>query len=162
MKNKKGFTLIELVVVMGIFSFIAIVMSDILSSIVNAHITTESGSIVQQDSSFIFSRLSYDIARASSITYPAGPGDTTNVLTMTIDGVLYQYAINSGVLELTVNGSVDRLNNPDDILNNATFTRLGNGDGKDTVTFQFTVTSTAQDAGRNQESKTYSATVGMK
>jgi type II secretory pathway pseudopilin PulG len=145
-KSKKsgGFTLVELLIYIGIFSILLIVLTQIFVSTINAQLESEANSSVEQDSRYILARAMYDIQRASQIVLPANLGDQGNVLQLTINGVTYIYSLNDENLELSRTGTADRLNSYDTAITNLTIQRLGNLGGTNSVKIGFTVTSRIQ------------------
>lgn len=168
MKNKqfknnknKGFTLIELILFMAMFSVILIVLSNLFSAIVEKQLETESVSAVENDSKFITARLLYDISRADSVTTPATLGAQSASLSLVISGVTYTYALSGGDLRLTQGVQTDNLNGVGSTISALNFTRLGNATGKHTIQITYTITSdTVLPTG--PETKTISTVIGTR
>lgn len=96
--------MVEMLMVMGIMGILIVILSQVFSSILTMKLRSEATSAVAQDSRYILSRLSYDVARASAITAPStGSGGST--LTLTIAGVSYTYALSGTTLTLSVGGA---------------------------------------------------------
>ncbi|MEI6532826.1 MAG: prepilin-type N-terminal cleavage/methylation domain-containing protein [Candidatus Roizmanbacteria bacterium] len=147
MNNKNissGFTLIELLIYMGILSIFLIILTDVFVSILGVKLESSSYSSVEQDGRYIMNRLSYDIHRATSITTPSSPGQSTSSLALVIGGINYTYNLNSNNLVLTSNSISNTLNSNLSRVNNIQFQRIGNVGGKNTIHVVFTVTSTIQ------------------
>lgn len=161
-KNKnKGFTLIELMLFMAMFSVILIVLSSLFSAIVEKQLETESVSAVENDSKFITSRLLYDISRADSITTPATLGSQSATLSIIINGVTFTYAIANGNLELTQGVQTNNINSVGTTISGLNFTRLGNSSGKHSIQVTYTITSdTVLPSG--PETKTISTVIGTR
>lgn len=141
-KNKSnGFTLVELVVYMGIVMIFMLVLTDILEAILNTRLSSQSTSEVAQDGRFIYTRLIYDINRSSGVILPLNIGDTSTSLQATISGSLNTYSLSSGNLILNDSTTSAQLNSVDTSVSNLTFTRIGNPGGKNTFQIKFTVTS---------------------
>ncbi len=95
MKNtnlQKGFTIIELLLYMGIFSILLVVLMSLFTSILSVHTESQATSSIDQDGTFALARLAYDIHRSSAITLPA-LGASGSTLTLTISGVNDTYSI---------------------------------------------------------------------
>src|SRR4030042_5852170 len=75
-KFQKGFTLVEILLYMGLLAILLVVLTEILVSILAVKIEFEATSSVEQDSRFLLSRLFYDINRASAITTPGSIGSS--------------------------------------------------------------------------------------
>src|SRR3989338_3288431 len=102
-KSKFGFTLVELLIFMGMFTVLLAVLSQVFGMIVDARLESESTSSVVQDGNFLLNRFMYDIARTNTINTPSTVGSTDTTLYLTIDGVNHLYVLNAGNLELTAN-----------------------------------------------------------
>src|SRR3989338_4665964 len=136
MKKKQsilGFTLLELVLYIGIFSILLMVFVQFFSSILDVGQESAAISSVNQDSQFILDRLSFDIHRAQSITTPGVLGEITNSLQIAIDGINYTYYLGSGNLLLSNDSGINMLNGFDTTVSNVTFRKIGNIGGKDTI-----------------------------
>ncbi len=162
--NKKnisrGFTLIEMLVYLGLFSILILLITEIFFSALDVQLESRSTSDVEQDGRFILARLMYDIENTQSITTPASAGQQNSTLQITVNGIGYTYAVNSGDLQLTNDKGVNILNSYDITVSNLTFTRLGVL-GKPTITVNLTLTSkTKRTAGA--ESKSYQTTMGLR
>src|SRR3989344_6815298 len=93
MKKQKGFTLVELLIYMGLFSMLIVVITDILVTTISVQLATESTVSVDSDGRFIYSRFIYDVNRAQTVTEPADLGDTSNNLDFTADGNNFTYGL---------------------------------------------------------------------
>lgn len=160
-RNKRGFTIVELIIYMGILSLILIVMTDIFSSIIDVRRDSEAITVVEQDGNFLLAKLFYDISHAQSIATPATLGATSNTLQITISGVTNTYSLNSGNLQVVNANGTNVLNSLNSSISNLTFLRLGNSSGKNTIQLSFTVTSKILRVS-STESKTYSTSVGLR
>ena len=160
MKNyKKGYTLIELLIFMGMFSILLVVMTNIFSQIMDVRRESESVSSVEQDGNYILNRFIYDISRASGINIPNAVGVTNTVLDLTIDSTNYVYGLNNENLQLTANSQTYQLNGTNTTISNLSFKRIGNDDNKDTIQLNYTVTSPGPSG---PETKDYQTTVGLR
>lgn len=99
-KNKRGFTLVEMLIVIGIMSILVVILSEVFGSILTTKIRSEATTALAQDSRYLLSRFYYDISRASDITSPTG-----STLSLTIGGTSYVYALDGTTLTLTVGGA---------------------------------------------------------
>jgi type II secretory pathway pseudopilin PulG len=147
-KRAHGFTLIELILYIGLLSSLIVVMSQIFIAILNVKLESGSVSVVQQDGTYIQSRIAYDVRRASRILSPA-IGQTGSVLSLTIveNGVdkTYSYSVSGSTLVLSDGTSTDNLEGTRSAISQFQVTRVGNSatisDAKDTVDVRFTLTS---------------------
>ena len=131
--NKKGVTLVEMVVYMGILSLLLVVFIDMFALLVNKQLETESLSAVQQDSNYIFARLSYDFGRATDISLPLVPGSPSATLRLLIGSTSYDYYASSSSFIATSSSALNQLNSSDTTISNLSFQRLGIGGPKDVV-----------------------------
>jgi type II secretory pathway pseudopilin PulG len=159
--NQKGFTLVELVIYIGLLSTFLLVLLEIFISILNLRAESETTSVINQDTRYIFTRMAYDIDRADLVNQPATLGETTNSLQLVISGVTYTYSLSTGNLILTVGEVSDQLNSNDTTIENLSFQKIGNLSGKPTIKTQITVQAkTVETIGnRNQ---TFATTLGLR
>jgi type II secretory pathway pseudopilin PulG len=166
---QKGFTLIELVIYMGMFSILIGVMSSLFGSIVEVQLESTSTSSVNQDGRYLLSKLLYDVksvsanASGSAILVPANPGNTTNTLQITLNSINYTYSLNANGNLQVVNGSThatDVLNSYDTSISGLTFTRVGNGGSNDTVNVAYTITSRTKESSGQQDTESFQTTLG--
>ncbi len=145
-KDVRGFTIIELLVYMGIFTILIATLTEIFFSILDARRESDATSNVEQNGRYILSRLFYDIKRSQSISTPTAPGQQSSTLQLVINGITYSYAPDgNGNLQITYNpgtGSLtDNLTGYDASISSVNFKRLGNSGGKNTIQVNFTLSS---------------------
>lgn len=145
----KSFTLIELIIYIGIFSIMMLVLLDIFISSLKTKNITESTAYVNQDARFIFAKLSNDINNANSIDLPA-LGEVTSTLTLILYGNQETFRINNGNLELIDDSGTHVLNSINTIITNLAFHRLGNQGGKNSIKINITIESKALVNNRRQ------------
>ena len=100
-QNKKGFTMVELLLYMSLLTILLIVLTTLFVQILDVRLESEADSSTSSEGQFIMSRLAYDIGRADAVLIPTVLGDQTNSLQLTISGINYNYVINSNNLTLT-------------------------------------------------------------
>ncbi len=159
--NKKGFTIVELLIYIGILSIFLLAMTDTFSSIVDVRRESEAVSAVEQDGNYILAKLFYDISHAQSINVPASLGASSNSLQLTINGVSNTYSISGGNLQVVNNAGTNILNGINSSISNLTFLRVGNTSGKNTIQLSLTVTSRVIRNG-GTEARTYQTSVGLR
>ncbi|OGD82842.1 hypothetical protein A3J17_05115 [Candidatus Curtissbacteria bacterium RIFCSPLOWO2_02_FULL_40_11] len=160
-KVKRGFTLVELIIYMGLLAIFVITLTDVLVSILDIQLESQATSAVEQDSRLIIGRMGYDIPRATAIITPANRGDSANTLELDIGGVTYKYQINANNLLLDDgNGSLN-LNGSETIISNLLFQKIGNAGGKNTVRVTFTIQSVAA-PDSDPEVKNFVTTIGRR
>ncbi len=141
--SEKGFTLVELLIFMGIFSILMITMLELMTSIFDVQLESQSTSSVTRDSGFILNRLSYDVLGSTGITTPV-PGSQSATLVLTKGTTTYTYSLSGGNLMFTDSslGTSDQLNSIDTTVSNLNFLRLSSsGSARSTITASFTLTS---------------------
>ncbi len=159
--RKRGFTLIELIISMGILAMLLLVLTDLFLAITNLRVESEATSSVEQDGRYILSKLIYDINNASAITTPGSLGTQTSTLVLTLNGVTNTYALSSGNLVLTNTNGSNNLNSLYTTISNFTVLRLGNTNGKHALKINYTATTTKSRNNYN-ESKSYQTTVSLR
>lgn len=143
-KNNKGFTLVETLLYIGIFSILIVVLFQLLSLIFDVQLESQSTSSVTQDGRFILNRFSYDIGQADTIISPSSPGSQSAVLQFSKNGTIYTYSLANENLTLTNSslGTSDELNSNNTTVSNLNFLRLSDTSGNnDTVNISFTLKS---------------------
>lgn len=161
LKKNNGFTLIELVIFMGLFSIMLLALTSMFTALTSAQLETQAYSAVQSDSQYIINRFHYDISRADSITTPASAGNTATSLVMVIGGQTYTYAVSNGVLQLTTPSGTSRVNNPRSAISNLQFQRIGNTSGRHSIRISATLTTTISQPGP-AETNDIHTTVGLR
>ncbi|MFH0772741.1 MAG: hypothetical protein V1922_00295 [bacterium] len=159
--NKKSFTLVELVVYVGILSLLLIIFIDMFALLVNKQLETESLSSVQQDALYLLSRFSYDFGRAKDISFPSSPGTPSASLRLLIDSASYDYYATSSGIVATSSGYINQLNSADTTISNLSFQRLGVGNSKDVVQIKLDISSRAKKQS-GYEVTHFSTTLGIR
>lgn len=140
--GRQGFTLVELLIYFGLLTILMTILTRIFTGINDVQLESVATGAVEEDGRYLYSRLAYDIARATSVVTPAALGDSTGTLTLMIGTVANTYSINSTNLILANDQGADQLNSVGTQISNLSFRRLGNVNGKDSVQVKFTITST--------------------
>lgn len=158
---EKGFTLVEMLLYMGLLSIFLVVLTDLFVNILDVKSESEATSAVEQDGRYVLARLAYDVSRAADISQPLNLGQSNNNLVMTIDGVTYTYSLNGTNLQLDNNLGTNNLNSSESRVSGLNFTKIGNAGGKETIQVTFTLTSAATRVGSN-EVRAFNTTVGRR
>ena len=161
MKSLKGFTLVELLIYMGLISILMVMITQLFGSIFDVKVESEASSSVEQDGRFIFSRLIHDIQRSTAITTPLSYGASSSSLVLTIEGVSYTYAVSGGTLQLTNDIGTNSVNSSQTAVSDMTFQKIGDETANETVQISFTISSIAQRTS-GSEVRTYQTTVGRR
>lgn len=159
---KKGFTIIEFLLYMGILSIILMVFIELFVSLTRVRLENQSTSNIQQDSSYLINKFVYDIHQAKSISLPLHPAEQSNILEILIDGTSYSYATDEAKNLIMNDGTNSyQLNGYDTQIPAILFTRLGQDDVHDVIQINFTLTSRVKNPA-GYESQTYETTVGLR
>ncbi len=158
-----GFTLIELLIFMGIFSILILSMFQLLTSIFDVQLESQSTSAVSQDGRYILNRLTYDIKNATTVISPSA-GSQGQSLLISDGATNYTYSLSNGNLTLTnsATGTTDQLNSVNTSVSNLNFLILSDSNVQTkTVTVSFTLNSKAtRRGGINTEG--FSITIGTR
>ncbi len=157
--NRKGFTLVELIIYMGLMAFIFLLLTDILVAVFNVQLSTQSTSQVSQDGRYIYNRLIYDINHASTVSAPLNLGSSSATLSLIQGGASYVYALNNGNLQITTGSTSSQLNSVDTQVSGLQFRRIGNVNGKPTFRINFTV---EDKIGGASDSAVFQTTAGLR
>lgn len=159
--TQKGFTLIELIVYLGIFSILIIALTQIFLTVVETQLKSQAVTSSAQDGQYLYSRFIYDVHRATAIVEPSDLGEVGNTLELTIGGVIHTYALSDTDLMVNDGTGTYRLSSYDTEISDLAFHRLGNNGGKHTVRINFTVTSKTESRG-NPDVRQFQTTAGLR
>jgi len=160
--SKKGFTTVELLIVMGVMGILLVILSNVFSSILTMKLRSRARTAVAQDSRYLLSRFSYDITRASDIVIPA-PTQTNDTLTLTIDGSSYRYTLASGVVQLSVDGGTSyALNGVGTHITNLSFTQSQITVGKKSVNLKMTISPASSAYGDMNDQRLLETTIATR
>jgi len=164
-KKEEGFTLIELILFMGIFSILILALFQLLTSVFDVQLEAQSTASVAQDGRYILNRFTYDVKNSTSIVTPSTSGITSQSLVMSDGTTTYTYSLSNGNLMLTNStlGTTDQLNSVNTKVSNISFLRLSDTSSQNinTVTATFTLDSTTiRRNGTNTE--VFKATAGIR
>lgn len=140
---KNGFTLIEVLIYMAVLSIIMTVSTDIFVNVLKSKLETSAKSSLDYDGKYIMARLAYDISRSDNTVIPSSLGQTTNLLSLVINSENYTYQLVDGNLEVTASLATDYLNGNQVKVEDITFTRLGNENGKESIRVSLKIKSVA-------------------
>jgi type II secretory pathway pseudopilin PulG len=120
---KRAFSLIELLIYMGLVSVFLVIITNMFITVLQAGSGAQALASVDQDAEFILDRLAYDIHRASQIITPADIGETGSILSLKIDNNIYTYTYDSVEKKLKL-GSFN-LNSYTTLISDFSITRIG-------------------------------------
>lgn len=162
-KNKKGFTLVELLLYLGIFSIILTVTLQMFGSVFELQLESQAVSSVDVDGKFIVNRFNYDIARASSISLPVALGASGSALTIVVNSQSLTYSLSDGNINLNnaSTGTTDQLNSTETKGSSLSFTRVEGSAGKDLIQMSFILNSEVTQR-RGKEIRDFKTTGGLR
>ena len=144
MKKQRGFTIVELLLYMGLLTILMTILTRLFTATIDVQLSSEATGGVEEDSRYIYSRLAYDLSRADSIVTPAIPGASSDSLTIVIGSKTYTYRVSGTNLILANDTGEGALNSYMTGISNVTFTSLGSDTGKKSIQVKYTITSTIQ------------------
>lgn len=159
---KKGFTLVELLMVMGIMGFLMVILFQVIGSILDLKVRSEAITAVAQDSRYLITRLTYDISRASTITSPV-PGASGSSLQLLIGGDTYLYQLSGNTLNLSLNGGTPyALNGIGSRITSINFTRYADVEDIESVGINLVITPTTVQSGGVDATRILNTTVATR
>lgn len=162
---KKGFSLIELLIYMGIFSILLISLLQFFGSILSVKFESEATSSVTEDGRYILARLSYDMRKATTVVTPT-LGAQGPILHISGNSTDYTYEISGDNLQITNNTTltIDPLNSANTSVSSINFKQLGNTSpgSKKTIQIIVVVKSKTIRQGGNIQTETFQTTIGTR
>lgn len=142
---KKGFTLIEFLIFMGLFSIIVVIMLQIFVAMLDVQLENKSSSSIDIEGDYLLARLSSDMGLAKTINQPSVIGSASATMNITLqDNTIYTYSLNGTSLQLNDLVNTDNLNGSETQISNLSFIQLGKINGKNSIKIHFTITSTTK------------------
>lgn len=155
---KSGFTLVEMLIVMGILGILLAILSQVFGAILSLRLKSEAKSALAQDSRYLLTRLAYDVGRAEdlAVTSPTS-------LDLVINSVTYTYALQDGSLLLTVGGDpAETLNSRGTRVTSLALTALSPLGNLDSLRLDFTLEATTSQPGITSQSRRLITTLGTR
>lgn len=159
--NRSGFTLVELIIYMGLLAMLVLIFTEIFTSVVDNQLSSSNTSNVSGDGRYIYSRFVYDVARAQSITDPSVFASPSSTMTLLINGENYTYQLDNGDLSIEAPSGTFQLNSQGTTISNLTFSKVGSASARSTVQLNFTVTGDV-DSGGIFDQKNFQTTAGLR
>lgn len=144
MKKRTGFTLVELLIYMGLLTILMTILTRLFTATIDVQLSSEATGGIEEDSRYIYSRLAYDLSRADTFVVPEIPGSSANTLTIMVGPETYTYRLDGTNLILVNNTGEGVLNSYMTGISNITFTLLGSETGKKSIQVTYVITSTIQ------------------
>jgi len=141
-RRPNGFTLVEILIYMGLFTGFLIILTGVFVSTLEVQSESAQTARIEQDSHYLFARLQYDISRATDLTTPATNGDTTNSLVITVPEGELTYYFEDESVKLSLSGGTGEVVTSSGIkVDQLEFLRLANEDGVPSVRTQIHLSS---------------------
>ncbi|MDO8270097.1 MAG: hypothetical protein Q7T54_05525 [Candidatus Levybacteria bacterium] len=145
---------------MGLLITLIVIFTEIFASITDLQLSSKNTSNVADDGRYIYSRFIYDVNRAESISTPINEGETTNTLSLIINGDSYNYTLANGVLSITDPTGSYALNGYGSQVVGLSFTKIGTG-ANSTVRINFTVNGIVTKQGLSDQ-QSFQTTAGLR
>jgi prepilin-type N-terminal cleavage/methylation domain-containing protein len=139
---KKGFTLIEMLIAISIFSVVIIAFIGILVVVTQVQVQSTSSAAVGQESQFLLGKLQYYVETASLVNIPTSTTTSTLQLFMassSADPTFITLASGTVYLQQSVGGPLQALTSNKVSVSNLSFVRRANPPGHDVVNVSFTM-----------------------
>ncbi|MCB9812975.1 MAG: prepilin-type N-terminal cleavage/methylation domain-containing protein [Pseudomonadales bacterium] len=138
---QKGFTLVELLIYMGLSMILLAIISGIFISVLSVRNESIKSSSLEREGRYILARLSHDVYSAQDIIEPATLGESSTTLQLLVNSDLFTYSINDDKLYLTNTSGTHLLSGESVNVMSFNVTRLGNEGGKNAVEIELTTQS---------------------
>ena len=153
---KSGFTLVEMLITMGIVSVLFVVFAQLAGGIFALQLQSGNYASLTQDYRYLLTRLSYDVGRANSLIVT-----DSSTLDLTISATNYRYHWDGTNLTLTVGGA-ELLNSPATSLSAFSLTSNTELGGHPSVTVATTLTTTYSLPNQSSLSLPFNTTLGIR
>lgn len=158
---EQGFSLVELLLYMGLLSVFLVVISTFFVSILDVQSRALSSSELEENSKFISNRLKYELRSAESATNSAELGAASSSIVLIRDSVSYTFSVLDNTLQRASASATVVLHDDDVQLSNFSVVRVGNEGQFDTFIIDYSLTSATQ-VGGDADQRDYQLTVGMR
>lgn len=138
----RGFTLIEMLIAMSIFTIIAIAFIGILSVVTQVQVQSSSTAAVNQESQFLLQKLEYYIQTAGIIDIATSTPTSTlkfDVASSSLDPSYITLASGTVYLQQGSGGALQPLTSNKVTVTDLSFTRRANPPGHDSVSVSYTI-----------------------
>jgi type II secretory pathway pseudopilin PulG len=157
MKRKKGFSLIETLIYLGIFSVFLVISANLFFTSLTTQQESSAISSVNQDGRFILLKIMYDINRSTLISIPQNPGDATSILQLTVDDQEKTYYLENSYIYLNDQNGIHQLNSTNTLADNLNFTKIGGLSGSQTIQVSYKLVDIY-----NKENRNFTSTFGQR
>lgn len=159
--KQAGFTLVELLIYMALFSVFVLIISEIFLSLLETKVESIGTASIEQDGRYLVAKLTQDINQSTSITTPSSLGSSGSTLVLNRSGDTYTYSLSNGQITVVGPAGTDRLTGSGTIVTALNFTKLGATVDAETVRFQVDLKSVAERRG-GPETRVFVGTAGRR
>ncbi|PIS05229.1 MAG: hypothetical protein COT81_02345 [Candidatus Buchananbacteria bacterium CG10_big_fil_rev_8_21_14_0_10_42_9] len=165
---KNGFTLLELLVYIGILSFVLVVIAGVFITFGQGKGKVDARAEINQNLSLIIGKIQQDLQDADSVSTPSSTNDATSSLSMDVNGTTVSYATSSDstLFTRTSGSDTQTINSGKVKFNSFLVERLENTNytlNQTFVTIKVIITaSTNNDASEEQYSQTKQTSVVLR
>lgn len=156
-----GYTLVELLMFIGLFSILLSVLTTIFFSTLELRARTEITTTVEQDSRYVLQKLTQVVRDADSVILPLANGNSSSQLIISRGGSTETYQIQNAKLVQIVGTDSFQLNASTTNIDSFSVQKLGNISGSSTVKISLTLSSTGAVAATHY-SQTITTTIGIR
>ncbi len=135
-KSQRGFTLLELLIYMGLFSGLLTILSAFFISTLETQSDAATAANLDADSWYLMSRFQHDLYQANSIVSPSSDGETTGTLTLNFEDHQVHYLLSDDKIIIVEDDQSASLLSNSITASNLSFTRLGNGEDATSITVE--------------------------
>lgn len=154
-KLARGYTLLELLIFMALSGIFLAVSAQLLQSAIDFKLESSGSSAVDMSGNYLFTRLKYDLRRATAVTTPAQINQPGSSLVLQIGGQSYTYSVTSGRLVLSTPSSTYPISDDTVTVQNFTVTRTGQSPQSTGVQITFDLESVSQTTGNITQSRSW-------
>lgn len=140
-KDRRAFTLIELIVFVAIFAVSMAAFMSVFTSVVSVQVRQSAAAEVRSQSQFLLQTVQYYVERSSLVDLPTDTATTTLTLRMSSsseDPVVFD--LQDGALQLSIAGDPEQAITSEQVeVSDLSFIKRANPGGKDSVAVSFAV-----------------------
>jgi hypothetical protein len=152
-----GFTLVEVLIYMGLLTGFLLVISAVFSITISTQTDVVQSQQIDQDTQYLIAKIQYEVQNADSITTPAANGDTASSFAIVSSGTTYTYFVEDDQLKVSDGIEENVLTSPDVRVTSLDILRLGNTYGLSALSFDLTIQNIL-----NNESRPLHFSVGLR
>lgn len=133
-KGIRGFTLVEILIYMGLLMSFLVIVSAVFSITLSTQTDAVQTQQIEQDSHYLIAKLQYDIQNADELLSPVANGQTDDTFSLGVGATTWTYFVEAQQLKYNDGTSDYVLTSPDTRITTFSVQRLGNTDGLSSLT----------------------------